>query len=63
MDIKELKAWRKKYKAVHGKSAMEMKQVARDFRDEFKLHHLKGAEIFTLLRDDWNAVIPMLDAV
>lgn len=63
MKLNELKPWRKKYKKVHGKDARKMKGVARSFRDKFNLQHLKGAQLFSLLRDDWNVVIPLLDKI
>ena len=48
MDLTELIKWRKEFKKVDG--TPQMKLVACDFRDTMNLYHLKGAQIFDLLR-------------
>jgi hypothetical protein len=47
--LEELIAWRKKFRKVDGTN--KMKLVAFDFQQAMNLQHLKGHQIYSLLRD------------
>lgn len=48
ISLKDLQRWRQR--RSEAQTISELKQVAREFRDEFELG-LKGADIFTLLEN------------
>lgn len=61
MQWSELKEWRRQFAKVDGKTAVAMKQVARDFQATLQIPGLKGHQIYTALRS--NKLTEVMDIV